>query len=539
MIQHQEQWVTAAPLWSSASKGPDTSSMRRPTLLRFTSDTFMNDLNTILRTEPRGLVDRIATASSYRDRPAGAPSGWQAPTDVLKLYQPAHGHFNLVAASLVCRLVGLPDRVVIPSRREQVGFVCRRLDEHGSEMGWVVDPANPLGKTWKLLGATGALSLDPAEDLIPLFPTNYTESNRLRRLHLGLIPTSSLETFQATQGMSPLLPSSDDPGLKNELDPRLDELQNRITLRLSALMAPPTQVFGPPPTDPAVRAAQESAEVDASRFLVLDLADFLVTNLQPSWLVSPGAPAPLPGDPEFALYQLFGATLVDTSGPISWRQALRTSLAEFDRLSGDNPALPSLTFDLKRTNLDPTILHDAVKAALDASPPPPSPSGSPLLPSRTPLPKFSPGDGTRYVLRCVFRRPDCGVFQPDLVSEPSEPFALATFFDPDAPARSIRIAMPIDTSIAGLRKFKKNVSFLISDKLRSQMGVSTDLKKLMDGDVQGGAGFSLGVICSFSIPIITICAMIILMIFVILLNIAFWWLPFLRICFPIRLKAKG
>jgi hypothetical protein len=40
-------------------------------------------------------------------------------------------------------------------------------------------------------------------------------------------------------------------------------------------------------------------------------------------------------------------------------------------------------------------------------------------------------------------------------------------------------------------------------------------------------------ICSFSIPIITLCALIVLMIFLSLLNIIFWWMPFLKICFPI------
>jgi len=44
---------------------------------------------------------------------------------------------------------------------------------------------------------------------------------------------------------------------------------------------------------------------------------------------------------------------------------------------------------------------------------------------------------------------------------------------------------------------------------------------------------------SLSIPIITICAMIVLMIFLILLNIIFFWLPFFKICFPVpTLKAK-
>ena len=98
--------------------------------------------------------------------------------------------------------------------------------------------------------------------------------------------------------------------------------------------------------------------------------------------------------------------------------------------------------------------------------------------------------------------------------------------------------MPFDTSPAGLRKFRKNVSFQISDGLRKQMESVTDLKKVLDGDVGSAQGIDLGVLCSFSIPIITICALIVLIIFINLLNIVFWWLPFFRICLPIKLKAK-
>ena len=39
-------------------------------------------------------------------------------------------------------------------------------------------------------------------------------------------------------------------------------------------------------------------------------------------------------------------------------------------------------------------------------------------------------------------------------------------------------------------------------------------------------------VCQLSIPIITICALILLMIIVSLLNIVFFWLPFFKICLP-------
>jgi hypothetical protein len=154
-------------------------------------------------------------------------------------------------------------------------------------------------------------------------------------------------------------------------------------------------------------------------------------------------------------------------------------------------------------------------------------------------PKLDPRPETRYVIRCVYRRPRCGPLRPDVVSDPSREFAIASFFDLDAPARPLHIMLPIDTSIAGLRKAPKNVSILLSRELRAQMQRVTDLKKALDGEVGSAQSFDLGMICSFSLPIITICALILLMVIVALLNIVFFWLPFFRICFPIPLKAKG
>jgi hypothetical protein len=45
-------------------------------------------------------------------------------------------------------------------------------------------------------------------------------------------------------------------------------------------------------------------------------------------------------------------------------------------------------------------------------------------------------------------------------------------------------------------------------------------------------------ICSLSIPIITICALLLLMIIVNLLDIIFRWVPFFLFCFPLP-KFKG
>ncbi|MDQ3743958.1 MAG: hypothetical protein M3444_06230, partial [Acidobacteriota bacterium] len=117
-------------------------------------------------------------------------------------------------------------------------------------------------------------------------------------------------------------------------------------------------------------------------------------------------------------------------------------------------------------------------------------------------------------------------------------FRLAPFFDPEAPARDIRVGLPVDVSIAGLRKFKKSVAFMMSKELRNKLNAANP--DVLKGDAPGPDGtFDIGHICSFSIPIITICAFILLMIIVILLNLVFWWIPLLKICFPLKLSAKS
>ena len=43
-------------------------------------------------------------------------------------------------------------------------------------------------------------------------------------------------------------------------------------------------------------------------------------------------------------------------------------------------------------------------------------------------------------------------------------------------------------------------------------------------------------ICSFSISIIFICAFVLMLVIMWVLNIVFWWSAFFKICFPIPLK---
>ena len=114
------------------------------------------------------LANQVATRVSYQARPLGEPSDWTPPLlPELKLYQPSHGHFNLIAASLVCQMPGLPDRAIDPGQDEKAGFVLRRLSATGQELAWVNGPA----KGWQPVAV--ARTVAENEELAPLVPVAF------------------------------------------------------------------------------------------------------------------------------------------------------------------------------------------------------------------------------------------------------------------------------------------------------------------------------------------------------------------------------
>ena len=59
------------------------------------------------------------------------------------------------------------------------------------------------------------------------------------------------------------------------------------------------------------------------------------------------------------------------------------------------------------------------------------------------------------------------------------------------------------------------------------------------GPCKSDGGLEIGMMCSLSIPIITICALLLLMIIVFLLDFIFRWIPFFIFCFPLpKFKSK-
>ncbi|HEX4525394.1 MAG TPA: hypothetical protein VH108_01475 [Gaiellaceae bacterium] len=544
MSAHVVQWVTASPLWADTLSEPNDAkreqAMQKPALLRFERDSFMEDVAKLLDRDPAELTTTVAKPVTYR-LPSPGETEPPAPAD-LKLYLPSQGHFYLLAATLVCRLPGLPEHEVATAAKETVNFVLRRVDdEHpGAEFAWVDDANAAKGKSWQHLDPSSAGALADGEDLLPLFPVRYTSDDRLRRLFVGLVPTSSGEAFKAAGQLSPIVSAGSPDAGAPSADPRPDALTAKVTDPLRLLIAAETSApDGTPAGDvAAIEQAMADQQVEASRFLLLDFAEFLHDEL--GWFASSTWTQPTDAK-GLALWATLGAPAVQ-SGGTSWRSALATAWSERLKLMGDAEGDSSLQLNLHDPGLQPDTLDAAVKDALPpAQKPPPGVAVSvqgDVASDPPAVPKLDSRGASQYMLRCVYRRPECGALCPDVVSAPSDKFRIASFFDLDAPARSITITMPIDTNIKDLRKLRKNVSFLISNELRNQMNRVTNMKDALDGKFADGQSLDVGMICSFSIPMITICALIVLMIFISLLNIVFWWMPFLRICFPIALKAK-
>ena len=700
------QWTAPSPLWAGITGSTETfvrEAMLQPAILRFATDSFMEDYMNLMVTDPARLSDFLAVPETWRGPlselkpvenvppfllkkgglrflptrtkqelmqlsagPLKASLNGQstigqagAEPSFLKLYQPAHQRFYMVAGCLVCRATGLPDHIVAVNRQERVTFVVRRLRERpdgsntaatgGSaaptdsltlrqtakvydEYAFITTPGN---KGWQKVVGVGA-QLVKDEEQLPLSPTNFADTDqRQRRLFTGLIPVSKREAYMGAgisvppdrangSPASNILPKT---ARKILFRTQVSEPWKRIVDRATAMKKAAVQSGSPAPTVERIRdqlrEAREQLQV-SSWYVLLDLAKFLNEHVNDVWKVvlNPALESTLTNNAQRNLLAALKNTSADATlinalksvapDPIIYSaQSVKSNLQEAlkaiknpqDDWEGrlDNVKTPYIRNNAVLAGAWPPFLFPLADPAVSApqvpnSVPPlgtgdqveadaqiddPSsddeqlaahaaidrltalvvramPTNSTKLVPAPPLASqklMETGEGL-FVIRFIYERPLCGPLEPPEVSKPTTPFQLAGYFDPDAPARPIRIALPLDTSPAGLRKFDKNTAFAISDVLCGQIqrmrGMSLgdlvlsvlpwpfhkDLSVPDAGACKTG-GLEIGMICSLSIPIITICALLLLMIIVSLLDIIFRWMPYFFICFPIPgLKAK-
>ncbi|MGK7889725.1 MAG: hypothetical protein AB4042_10350, partial [Leptolyngbyaceae cyanobacterium] len=149
-------------------------------------------------------------------------------------------------------------------------------------------------------------------------------------------------------------------------------------------------------------------------------------------------------------------------------------------------------------------------------------------------------DQSQYHIRGFIRVRQPESCPPKLVwSETSEPFTIVPWYD-TGPQPPLPVSLPNITRDS-VRSLKPNVAFSVPNDLFNLLRDNTP-EDFLEENVRplqesGGGGLILNWICGFNIPIITICAFIVLSIFLQLFNIIFWWLPFIRICIPIPRRS--
>jgi len=143
--------------------------------------------------------------------------------------------------------------------------------------------------------------------------------------------------------------------------------------------------------------------------------------------------------------------------------------------------------------------------------------------------------GARYVLRCFVRlKPEGDCPMRTIWSEYSEPFVIAPWYEGSG-APPTQIALP-DPTPELLRSLKPNVSFIVPPALQGLL--MGNPKDLMDGK-KSGSPLTVGWICSFSLPIITLCAFIVLNIFLTLFDLIFSWMFHIKVCIPFPKRKEG
>ncbi|HEX2726166.1 MAG TPA: hypothetical protein VHN20_10135, partial [Beijerinckiaceae bacterium] len=138
--------------------------------------------------------------------------------------------------------------------------------------------------------------------------------------------------------------------------------------------------------------------------------------------------------------------------------------------------------------------------------------------------------GARYQIRAFLRvRPECGCPARTVWSAYSEPFTIAPWYEGGG-APPVQVLLPDATDRNLLKSLKPNVAFVVPPALNNLLGGNPD--DLVKGKGEASPTPDLQWICAFNIPVITICAFIVLNIFLTLFDLIFRWLLFIKICIP-------
>ncbi|MEF8795517.1 MAG: hypothetical protein V5A22_00155 [Salinivenus sp.] len=565
-MTHDVQWYSPAPLWTQRLENGTRDRLQRPELLQFEQDDFMGALQKMLDGPASHFHESVRDGAGPKGKTGGDEAGQGPP---LPLYHPANERYYLLTASLVCREHGLPDRAVDTTNDERVSFVLRRLvpeestqgDEvreygwFGEEQGW--HPITPDGPPLKRQVQENGTARTIEETRLSMFPQNYdpeTPQDRMkstRRLWAGLIPVAKRETYETAPvrhaaGTSDRANTDSQDSSALRPDPRKPEFQARVINPLQA-MKNRLENGG---SASAVRDPLLFAWLDLWQFLdrylpdvaetildqqedSVDATDFTEKGTQKVTLLdrldSVDVPDMKLGDHPTDVLRTIKQNVTDLEAgaldqvlpPDDLTSNLRNDIERLLREDGSNGDAPQLARDVYAAlpALDPDSLSPELQSLL----------------ADTAL--GADADGGVYVARCVYERPECPPSRRIQVSDRTRSFRLASFFDAEAPSRDISITMP-GITMDKLRGSPQSVTMHFTEELSNQAG-KIQREALKGLGVEDGKSINLGRVCSLSIPIITICALVLLLVIVVVLNIVFWWLPFFKICLPLPSSLTG
>lgn len=135
-------------------------------------------------------------------------------------------------------------------------------------------------------------------------------------------------------------------------------------------------------------------------------------------------------------------------------------------------------------------------------------------------------DHTQYTVRGFIRVAGHDGCPNSLIwSIESEKFRILPWWDGDGPGTTISLP-----DLSKLKKVKPSVAFAMPAELANLL--NRDVKKLVEGK-GNTSGPGIDWLCSFSIPSITICAFIVLNIFLSMFDLILRWMLFIKLCIPI------
>lgn len=468
------------------------------------------------------------------------------------LYQPIHRRFNLVLLDTHCEVFGTPR--LDPRKIESSGFVVRRwvgpavkgqpdaptLNQPAHWQAWQEVDGLPVG--WRGFADARQFDADPDPTRRALPRTGNAA------VDLALAARQVAQAAEAVQRLYPLPPDVAEHARRTLLYGLVPTSEARHTVRAAAVDYTAVHAPGADRDDYLAHLSPYLRRTGSARVLPDARGTFHEGWLQDEKVLDPDQDVSDPSllHAQFTAFVRQLALEFDVGG--SRGEALLVLLNEIPIVWIDK--LPLLT--LRREEGAANFLRGCARVVRENAAPPieipdefgPVPEGwlerftdatLAVVQARSAEARTLEGraddEQALYAIRAFVRVKGEAGCPPRLVWSEMTPLYRVAPWYASTGAPQARIALPA-LDAASLRAMKPNVAFDLPPSLASLLARNSP-KQLLGGGAKAGSDVGIGWLCSFSIPIITICAFIALNVILSLLDFVFRWMPFVKICLPV------